>query len=142
MSGPNAPSPAPRSASTGPNGLLATTGASLVNGVGAAAVAGSGVPMQPTGASTATGASTISQLNLNQIVSNPPILVIFCLLFWSRMLCKSVVRHYIPITISVCLPHNGRLMIDPPPDLTFLLATRYIGDLHDIEHQFCTVLLC
>ncbi|RVX72846.1 hypothetical protein B0A52_03199 [Exophiala mesophila] len=68
MSGPNAPSPAPRSASTGPNGLLATTGASLVNGVGAAAVAGSGAPAQSSGPSTATGASTISQQNLNQIV--------------------------------------------------------------------------
>jgi hypothetical protein len=68
MSGHNAPSPAPRSASTGPNGPLTTPGAApLVNGVTNGAVA---VPTGPT-ASAATGSAAggMSQQNLNQIVS-------------------------------------------------------------------------
>ncbi|KIX09007.1 uncharacterized protein Z518_00085 [Rhinocladiella mackenziei CBS 650.93] len=66
MSGHGAPSPAPRSASTGPNGPLTTQAAApLVNGVAGGSVSG------PSGsASTASGGSGggMSQQNLNQIV--------------------------------------------------------------------------
>lgn len=66
MSGQSAPSPAPRSASTGPNGPLATpTSAPLVNGVGGASVAGASVPAPAT---TGSGGGGMTQQNLNQIV--------------------------------------------------------------------------
>ena len=70
MSGQSAPSPAPRSASTGPNGPLATpTSTAMVNGVGGGSVPGP--PPAPAAASGASGApgGGMSQQNLNQIVS-------------------------------------------------------------------------
>jgi hypothetical protein len=67
MSGHTAQSPAPRSASVGPNGPLPTpTGAPLVNGI-----TGGNVSQQPP-AGTGTsggGGGQLSQTNLNQIVS-------------------------------------------------------------------------
>ncbi|KAK5462886.1 Transcription initiation factor TFIID subunit 5 [Exophiala xenobiotica] len=66
MSGQSAPSPAPRSASTGPNGPLATpTSAPLVNGVAGASVSGASVPAPAT---TGSGGGGMTQQNLNQIV--------------------------------------------------------------------------
>ncbi|KAK7902607.1 Transcription initiation factor TFIID subunit 5 [Exophiala xenobiotica] len=66
MSGQSAPSPAPRSASTGPNGPLATpTSAPLVNGVAGASVSGAPVPAPAT---TGSGGGGMTQQNLNQIV--------------------------------------------------------------------------
>ncbi|OAL25752.1 hypothetical protein AYO22_04741 [Fonsecaea multimorphosa] len=62
----SAPSPAPRSASTGPNGPLVTpTAAPLVNGV--ASASGSGPPASTASATGASGGG-MSQQNLNQIV--------------------------------------------------------------------------
>jgi hypothetical protein len=66
MSGHNAPSPAPRSASIGPNGpLQPPTPAPIVNGVG-----GGNAP-QPavTGGGGGGGGNQMTQQNLNQIVS-------------------------------------------------------------------------
>ena len=70
MSGQNAPSPAQRSASTGPNAPLTTpTAAPLVNGVASGPVAGAPAPAPTAGSSAGSG---MSQQNLNQIVSRPP----------------------------------------------------------------------
>lgn len=74
MSGQSAPSPVSRSASTGPNGPLTTqVAAPLVNGVTGGSVSG------PSGSvPTATGggaSSSMSQQNLNQIVSNPSLIL-------------------------------------------------------------------
>ncbi|KIV86362.1 hypothetical protein PV11_01976 [Exophiala sideris] len=69
MSGQSAPSPAPRSASTGPNGPLATpTSSAMVNGVGGGSV--SGPPAAPAATSGTSGGTSggMSQQNLNQIV--------------------------------------------------------------------------
>ncbi|KAK6375742.1 Transcription initiation factor TFIID subunit 5 [Exophiala oligosperma] len=66
MSGQTAPSPGPRSASTGPNGPLATpTSAPLVNGVANAPVSGTSAPVA---APSGGGGGGMSQQNLNQIV--------------------------------------------------------------------------
>lgn len=68
MSGHNAPSPAPRSASAGPNGPLTTpTSVPLVNGVGSVSASGSSAPVPAAGGSATSGG--MSQQNLNQIVS-------------------------------------------------------------------------
>ncbi|KAH0840699.1 hypothetical protein FOPE_06042 [Fonsecaea pedrosoi] len=61
----SAPSPAPRSASTGPNGPLVTpTSAPLVNGVGNAP---GPAPSAPTASATGGAGGGMSQQNLNQI---------------------------------------------------------------------------
>ena len=68
MSGHNAQSPAPRSASIGPNGPLQTpTTAPLVNGV-----VNSNAPQQATGSGGAGGGAgpQMTQQNLNQIVGH------------------------------------------------------------------------
>lgn len=68
MSGHNAPSPAPRSASVGPNGLLPTpTSAPMVNGITGGNAPGPAAPQS--GPTTSAGAQQqMSQQNLNQIV--------------------------------------------------------------------------